>query len=110
MNKTEVMALLRENKNERGIANWKKSKTHPKNLKSFGIGLTQLRKIAKKVGRDHKLAQQLWKTDVYDAKVVGLLIDDPQQLTREQVEKQVENYPRLPSRLTSRASGWIARC
>lgn len=91
MNKTEVMALLRQNKNERGIENWKKSKTHPKDLKSFGIGVTQLRKIAKTVGRDHKLAQQLWKSNVYDAKVVGLLIDDPKQITREQVEAQVED-------------------
>jgi 3-methyladenine DNA glycosylase AlkD len=87
MTKTEVMALLRENKNERGIAHWKKQ---PRELKSFGIGLTQLRKLAKKVGRDPKLAQTLWRSDVYDAKVIGLLIDDPKQMTREQAEKQVE--------------------
>lgn len=91
MKKTEVMALLEKNKNERGIENWKKSKTRPKNLRSFGLGLTQLRKIAKTVGRDHKLAQQLWKSNVYDAKVIGLLIDDPKQITREQVEKQADN-------------------
>jgi 3-methyladenine DNA glycosylase AlkD len=59
-------------------------------LKSFGIGLTQLRKLAKQVGRDHKLAQQLWKSDVYDAKIMGLLIDDSKKLTREQAERQVD--------------------
>ncbi len=90
MNKTEVMALLRENQNNRGIANWNKSKTTPK-LKSFGIGLTQLRKLAKTIGRDHKLARQLWASNVYDAKVVALLIDDPKQLTRERAEEQVDN-------------------
>ena len=87
MTKTQVVALLRENKNERGITHWKKK---PRGLKSFGIGLTQLRKLAKQIGRDHKLAQQLWKTDIYDAKVIGLLIDEPKKLTREQVEEQVE--------------------
>ncbi len=87
MTKTQVTALLKENRNERGIANWKKK---PRKLKSFGIGLTQLRKLAKQVGRDHKLAQQLWKSDIYDAKVIGLLIDDPKQLSREQAEEQVE--------------------
>ena len=87
MTKTQVLELLKENRNERGIAHWKKK---PRKLKSFGIGLTQLRKLAKQVGRDHKLAQQLWKSDIYDAKVVGLLIDDPKQLTREQAEKQVD--------------------
>ncbi len=91
MNKTEVLALLRANKNERGIANWKKMSSRPGRLKSFGIGLTQLRKLGKQIGRDHGLALKLWNSDVYDAKILGLLIDDPKQLTREQVEEQVEN-------------------
>ncbi len=91
MTKTEVMALLEKNKNERGIENWLKmgpSKTAK--LFSFGIGLSQLRKLAKKVGRDHKLAMELWKGDNYDAKIIGLLIDEPKKLTRAQAEKQVE--------------------
>jgi 3-methyladenine DNA glycosylase AlkD len=91
MTKAQAISLLKENKNERGVEHWKKmgpNKTGK--LKSFGIGLTQLRKLAKQVGRDHKLALQLWKSDVYDAKVLGLLIDDPKQLTREQAEEQVE--------------------
>ena len=87
MTKAEVLALLKENRNERGIAHWKK---RPRELKSFGIGLTQLRKLAKQVGRDHALAQKLWKSDIYDVKVISLLIDDPRQLTREQAEKQVD--------------------
>ena len=33
----------------------------------------------------------LWQTDVYDARVVALLIDDPKAITREQAEAQVEN-------------------
>jgi 3-methyladenine DNA glycosylase AlkD len=86
--KTQVLELLKENRNERGIAHWKKK---PRKLKSFGIGLTQLRKMAKQIGRDHTLAQTLWKTDVYDAKVLGLLIDEPKQLSREQAEDQVED-------------------
>ncbi len=90
MTKTEVLALLKKNQNERGIAHWNKRYAKSSKLKSFGIGLTQLRKLAKQIGRDRKLAQQLWATDVYDAKIIGLLIDDPKQVTREQAEEQVE--------------------
>ena len=90
MKKTEVIKLLKENTNERGVENWKKCGVKNSKLKSFGIGLTQLRKLAKQVGRDHMLALQLWKTNIYDAKVVGLLIDDPKQVTRAQAEEQVE--------------------
>ena len=88
MNESQVIALLEENKNERGIANWKKLDSS--GLESFGIGLTKLRKMAKGIGRDHDLAGTLWKSKVYEAKVLGLLIDDPQQVTREQAEQQVE--------------------
>ena len=88
MTKTEVIALLKENKNERGIAHWKKLGS---DLKSFGIGLTQLRKFGKKIGRDHKLSQQLWKSSHYDARVLGVLIDEPKKMTPEQAEAQVED-------------------
>ena len=49
-----------------------------------------MRKLAKRVGRNRELAQALWKTEVYDARVIALLIDDPAQITRDQAEKQVE--------------------
>jgi hypothetical protein len=46
--------------------------------------------IAKKVGRDHDLALRLWNERNHDARIIGLLIDDPKLLTRDQVEKQVD--------------------
>ena len=91
MKKSDVLKLLKENQNERGVKNWQAMGEATGNLSSFGIGLTQLRKLAKKVGRDHELAQQLWQSDCYDAKVIGLLIDEPKKLTREQAESQVDN-------------------
>lgn len=89
MNKSDVFELLAENKNDRGIANWRKLKESI-NLDSFGIGLTVLRKLAKKIGKNHDLALELWQSNNYDAKVIGLLIDEPKKITVEQVERQVE--------------------
>ena len=90
MNTTEVLALFEANKNDRGIENWGKLGASAGKLKNFGIGLTQLRKLAKQIGRDRDLAANLWKSDVYDAKVIALLIDDPKAMTQEQAETQVE--------------------
>jgi len=53
--------------------------------------LTKLRKFAKTVGRDPKLAGQLWNSNVYEMKIISLLIDDPNTITVEQAETQVEN-------------------
>ena len=90
-NQDEVFALLETHKNERGIQHWnQRYATRQGALKSFGIGLTVLRKLAKKIGRNHKLALQLWTSDFYDAKIISLLIDDPKKISREQVEEQVE--------------------
>ncbi|MCM2371423.1 DNA alkylation repair protein [Aporhodopirellula aestuarii] len=85
--KKEVIAWLKENADQRGIDHWKK---RPQVLKTVGIGLTRLRKYAKQIGRDHALAQSLWKSDIYEAKVLALLVDDPKKITREQAESQVD--------------------
>lgn len=86
----EVLTLLDSERDERGISNWEKLGSSTAGMRSYGIGLTRLRKLAKRIGRNRDLALSLWETDVYDAKVIALLIDDPAQITRDQAEKQVE--------------------
>lgn len=88
--RAEVMKRLKENRDPRGEAHWQSLGPKTAGLKGYGIGLTKLRQMAKQIGRDHELAAQLWTSDVYDAKVLGLLIDDPKQITREQAERQVD--------------------
>jgi len=58
--------------------------------RSFGITAPVLKQFArevKKLAKDrHALAQELWDTGNYDARAVAFLIDDPKQVTREQME------------------------
>lgn len=90
MNNSDVIELLEEHRNERGIDHWNRLNPGRDSLKSFGIGLTVLRKLAKKVGRNHEFSRELWDSDIYDVKVISLLIDDPKLMTVEQAESQVE--------------------
>ena len=53
MTKTEVLDLLKENRDARGEANWQAVGDRTGGLTSFGIGLTKFRATAKQVGRDH---------------------------------------------------------
>ena len=89
MNKSTVAAYLRKNQDPRGIEHWKKHENC--GLKSYGLGLTILRKYAKSIGRDAKLAKSLWKSDIYEMKIISILIDDPKAMTTEQAERQVED-------------------
>ena len=110
MTKTEVLDLLKENRDARGEANWREMGDRTGGLTSFGIGLTRLRAIAKHVGRDHDLALKLWNERNHDAKVIGLLIDDPKQLTRDQVEKQVDDAgPGMLSHVLSACDATLPR-
>ena len=90
MNKSEILDYLKANQDERGIAHWQKHAEKSGGLKSFGIGLTRLRKYAKTIGRDADLAADLWASDFYEMKILSLLVDDPKKITMEQAERQVE--------------------
>ena len=90
MNKSDVLNYLEENQDARGIAHWEALAETTGGRKGFGIGLTKLRKSAKSVGRDPELAAELWESDVYEMKIISLLIDDPKTVTIEQAERQVE--------------------
>jgi len=90
MTVSDVMALLDAERDERGMRHWEKLGASRAGMRSFGIGLTRLRQLAKRIGRDAELARALWASDVYDARVIALLVDDPARVTRQQAEQQVE--------------------
>lgn len=89
MTESDVLALLEPLGSQRARDNWRA--LYPDSpLTSVGVGLTQLRKVAKKVGRDAELAAKLWASDVYELRMIGLMIDDPKTITVQQAERQVE--------------------
>ena len=52
----------------------------------LGVSVPDMRKIAKEVGKDHKLALELWKTGIPEARIVAAMIDDHEMLTEKQME------------------------
>ena len=56
----------------------------------LGVSVPDMRKIAKDLGKNHKLALELWKTGIPDAKIVAAMIDEPEKLTEEQMEEWVK--------------------
>jgi len=58
----------------------------------LGIPMPSITKMAKTIGRDHKLAQELWKTDIFDARLLAALTDDPEQVTEKQMDRWVEGF------------------
>jgi 3-methyladenine DNA glycosylase AlkD len=77
------------------------SKAQPEQLKGMakygitveqrlGVSVPDMRKLAKEIGRDHKLALDLWRTEIGEARILAAMIDDPDKLTEEQMEDWVK--------------------
>jgi 3-methyladenine DNA glycosylase AlkD len=59
---------------------------------SFGVSVPKLRKLAREIGRDHSLAQNLWATGLHDARLLATMVDDPNQVTVGQMERWVHDF------------------
>ena len=58
----------------------------------WGVSAPNLRKLARALGKDHRLAGQLWRTGVHDARVLAALIDDPAWVTPRQMERWARDF------------------
>lgn len=59
------------------------------NDRAFGVPMGEMRKFAKRIGRDHALALELWASGWYEARTVAVLVADPDEITREQADAWV---------------------
>src|SRR4030042_367900 len=57
----------------------------------LGVSVPDMRKLAKEVGKDHKLALNLWRTRIAEARIVAGMVGDPAKLTEEQMEDWVQD-------------------
>ena len=57
----------------------------------LGVSVPDMRKIAKESGKDHRLAIELWKTGIPEAKIVAAMIDEPEKLPEAQMEDWVKD-------------------
>lgn len=60
--------------------------------KALGVSAPRMRKLAKEIGTDHKLALQLWESNIHEARVLAALVDDPKQVTKSQMNNWVRQF------------------
>lgn len=58
----------------------------------YGVAKPKLDQLARRIGRDHDLALQLWKTGVHDARILAGMIDEAEQVTPAQMEEWVADF------------------
>jgi 3-methyladenine DNA glycosylase AlkD len=80
-----------------------KSLSNPENLagmarygintvNTYGVSINILRPMAKELGKDHLLAQQLWSSGIHEARILASMVDAPSKVTEEQMESWVRDF------------------
>ena len=63
--------------------------------KAFGVPMGKIQALGKKLGTDHALAEELWKSGWYEARLLTAYVDDPDQVTVARMDrwvKQMDNW------------------
>jgi 3-methyladenine DNA glycosylase AlkD len=60
--------------------------------KALGVLMGDIQKLAKLLGRDHALALALWKTEVYEARMLCAYVDEPGRVTPAQMDAQARDF------------------
>jgi 3-methyladenine DNA glycosylase AlkD len=53
---------------------------------AFGVSVYELRRVAKRLGRDHELALALWATGSHEARLLASMVDDPALVDARQMD------------------------
>jgi 3-methyladenine DNA glycosylase AlkD len=57
-----------------------------------GISTPTLKQLARKIGKNHKLAEELWKSGIHEARHVAAFIDEPEKVTERQMERWAKEF------------------
>jgi 3-methyladenine DNA glycosylase AlkD len=60
--------------------------------KTFAVRIPDLRKIAKKAGKDHALAEKLWERDYRETKILACMIEEPELVSSAQMDSWVLEF------------------
>jgi 3-methyladenine DNA glycosylase AlkD len=58
----------------------------------YGIALPELRKLAKSIGKDQTLAENLWVAGVHEARILASLIAVPKQMKPADMDRWAESF------------------
>lgn len=84
---SEILDQLRATAKPGIVAGMARFGLSPENR--LGLSMPEIRKIAKRVGKDHALATHLWETGIHEARILASMVADPAKLTERQLNQWV---------------------
>ncbi len=59
---------------------------------AFGVSVSNIQVLAKRLGRNHELAAALWDTGWYEARMLTSFVDDPSRVTPAQMDRWCRDF------------------
>lgn len=59
---------------------------------AVGVPVGKIRDLGKRLGRNHELAQALWETGIYEARMLAAFVDDPALVTPAQMDRWCRDF------------------
>jgi len=87
MNYAEIISCMQSKANPDNVAGMARFGISTKG--TLGVNIPLLRELAMAHRRNHPLALELWQSGIHEARILAALVDDPQQVTEEQLEAWV---------------------
>ncbi len=86
----EVVTTLESLSNPENVAGMARFGIQGKRV--LGISIPTLRKLAKEIGKNHTLAQELWDTGIHEARILAGYVDDPEEVTPAQMDRWAADF------------------
>lgn len=90
MTAPEVIKKLKQKGSAKNIAGMKRFGIFSKNI--LGVPKAILDSLAKEIGRDHALALALWKSGIYEARILAGFIDKPEWVAPKQMDAWTRDF------------------
>jgi 3-methyladenine DNA glycosylase AlkD len=90
MDKNEVLKWLERRGSRKNVEGMARYGIHTD--RAFGVPMGTMQSLAKRLGKDHALAMALWDTGWYEARTVAAFVDDPQRVTRRQMNAWAADF------------------
>ena len=60
--------------------------------KAFGVSVASIQALAKRLGRSHELAEDLWNADWFEARMLAAFVDEPGRVTAAQMDRWTRDF------------------
>ncbi|MFH1399569.1 MAG: DNA alkylation repair protein [Candidatus Woesearchaeota archaeon] len=90
MNSKEVIKRLQKMANPKNVEGMARFGISTNN--TLGISIPFLRDMVKEIGRDHKLALELWDSGIHEARMLACFVDEVDKVTEKQMDEWVAGF------------------